>query len=205
MNYRETISNTDPKMSAQPCGCDPGADYVCGFHNIHVPVIGSSYPLRPQGQTQRPIPDFAPNLAAHSSSGGGVGSQGIIYNNPRAVVVQQPAKGAYAPTRDNRATTFPDGAAERKCFPIATGVLDYFPNALAAISEVSWAGNEQHNPGEPLHWAREKSADHDDTCLRHFAQRGMFDTDGKRHTAKAAWRLLALLELEITKNRGMIE
>jgi hypothetical protein len=99
-----------------------------------------------------------------------------------------------APTR---ATTLPTDAASRKQYPIASGVLDYFADALVAISNVSFAGNEQHNPGKPLHWDRSKSGDEADTMMRHFLQRGTWDTDGKRHTAKAAWRLLALLQKEI--------
>ncbi len=99
-----------------------------------------------------------------------------------------------APTR---ATTLPTTAAERKKFPIATGVLDYFPDALAAIANVSHSGNEQHNPGKPLHWDRSKSGDEADTLIRHFMQRGLTDSDGIRHTAKMAWRALALLQKEI--------
>lgn len=85
----------------------------------------------------------------------------------------------------------------RKTIPIARGVLDYFPAALAAIAEVSRAGNDQHNPGQPLHWAREKSGDHADSLIRHFLERGTRDVDGMRHSAKMAWRALALLQLEI--------
>jgi len=99
-----------------------------------------------------------------------------------------------APTR---ASILPNDAKERKNFPIATGVLDYFPDALVAISEISKAGNDQHNPGQSLRWDRSKSGDEADTCMRHFLQRGTIDTDGKRHTAKAAWRMLALLQKEI--------
>lgn len=99
-----------------------------------------------------------------------------------------------APTR---ATTLPVEGAERKKFPVASGLLDYFPDALAAISNVSYRGNEQHNPGEPLHWAREKSTDEADTMQRHFLQRGTIDTDGIRHSAKMCWRALALLQKEI--------
>jgi hypothetical protein len=99
-----------------------------------------------------------------------------------------------APTR---ATTLPPGGTQRKEFPVASGVLDYFPDALVAIARVSYVGNEQHNPGEPLHWAREKSTDEADTMIRHFLQRGEIDTDGIRHTAKMAWRALALLQKEI--------
>ena len=86
---------------------------------------------------------------------------------------------------------------ERKTYPIATGVLDYFPDALAAVAHLSFRGNQQHNPGQPLHWAREKSMDHPDCLIRHFIQRGTVDTDGIPHSAKVAWRALAILQLEI--------
>lgn len=91
----------------------------------------------------------------------------------------------------------PSDSQERKKYPIATGVLDYFPNAIAEIARVSYEGNEQHNPGEPLHWARGKSTDQADTIIRHFLERGKRDVDGMRHSAKLAWRALALLQLEI--------
>jgi hypothetical protein len=76
-------------------------------------------------------------------------------------------------------------------------VFDYFPDALVAVALVSWNGNNQHNPGEPLHWSRGKSYDHADTMLRHFAERGSLDTDGQMHEAKMAWRALAILQLAI--------
>lgn len=103
-----------------------------------------------------------------------------------------------APTR---ATTLPTDSKERKGFPIASGVIDYFPDALVALSQLSWKGNEQHHPGKPLHWDRAKSADEADTAMRHFVQRGTLDSDGVRHTAKFAWRALALLQKEIEESR----
>jgi len=99
-----------------------------------------------------------------------------------------------APTR---ASILPEEPSERKKFPVASGVLDYFPDALSVLANVSWAGNEQHNPGQPLHWARGKSMDEADTMIRHFLQRGTLDKDGIRHTAKMAWRALALLQKEL--------
>jgi hypothetical protein len=99
-----------------------------------------------------------------------------------------------APTR---ASTFPADAVGRKHHPVASGVLDYFPDALVAVANVSWKGNDQHNPGEPLHWAREKSTDEADALMRHFLERGSLDSDGLRHSAKMAWRALALLQKEI--------
>ena len=91
----------------------------------------------------------------------------------------------------------PHDAGARKKLPITTGVIDYFPLALAAIAQVSLEGNKQHNPGEPLHWAKEKSTDHADCITRHLIDRGKVDTDGTLHSAKLAWRALALLELEL--------
>lgn len=99
-----------------------------------------------------------------------------------------------APTR---ATTLPEDAASRKKCPLASGVLDYFPDALVAVAQVSWNGNEQHNPGQPLNWNRSKSFDESDTIIRHFMQRGTLDNDGQRHSAKMAWRALAILQKEI--------
>lgn len=97
----------------------------------------------------------------------------------------------------------PTDSAARKKLPIVSGVLDYFPDALAAVAEVSMAGNEKHNPGQPLHWSRDKSDDHADCVGRHLLERGHFDTVGAikvRHTAQLAWRALALLQIEIEED-----
>jgi hypothetical protein len=48
-----------------------------------------------------------------------------------------------------------------------------------------------------MHHARGKSTDHADCILRHLIDRGTVDTDGIRHSAKVAWRALALLQLEL--------
>ena len=95
----------------------------------------------------------------------------------------------------------PTDAKERKNVPLWSGLVRYFPDALVAIARVSKAGNDQHNPGQPLHWSREKSADHEDTLLRHLFDSGSTDVDGYRHSAKMAWRALAILQLEIEKER----
>jgi hypothetical protein len=91
----------------------------------------------------------------------------------------------------------PKDATERKQTPIASGVLDYFPRAIAAIAHCSKVGNDQHNPGQPLHWDRTKSTDEADCLIRHFMERGTIDTDGVRHSTKCAWRSLSLLEKEL--------
>jgi hypothetical protein len=95
----------------------------------------------------------------------------------------------------------PTDALTRKNIPLARGLLDYFPDALAEVAELSRIGNEQHNPGQPMHWAKEKSTDHADCIVRHLIDRGIRDTDGIRHATKVAWRGLALLQIEIDTER----
>jgi hypothetical protein len=85
---------------------------------------------------------------------------------------------------------------ERKDTPICTGVLDYFPLALAAIARLSKKGNDKHNPGEKLHWSRGKSDDHVDCLVRHLMERGTVDpSTGELHDVAVAWRALANLQL----------
>ena len=99
----------------------------------------------------------------------------------------------------------PEDPKARKALPIVTGVLDYFPLALAEIAKVSKAGNDQHNPGQPLHWSKHKSTDHADCIGRHLLDRGKWDTTDnppQRHSAKMAWRALALLEMELEAERA---
>ena len=92
----------------------------------------------------------------------------------------------------------PTDAKERKGMPIARGVIDYFPDALGEISSVSLAGNKQHYGSDaPLHWEKSLANDHADCIVRHLIDRGTRDKDGQRHSAKLAWRALALLQTEL--------
>lgn len=97
----------------------------------------------------------------------------------------------------------PTDPQARKNIPLVRGLLDYFPDALCAVAEVSRIGNEQHNPGQPLHWSKDKSSDHADALLRHLIERGTTDPDGGRVSAKVAWRALALLQTEIEAERAL--
>ena len=76
----------------------------------------------------------------------------------------------------------------RKLFPVYSGVIKYFPNAIAAVSQLSRKGNKQHNPGKPLHWDRSKSGDELDALLRHIIEEDW---------TAVAWRALANLEKQI--------
>lgn len=95
--------------------------------------------------------------------------------------------------------SLPTEAKARKDLPVYTYLTEYFLDALLAEVAVAVAGNEQHNPGEPLHWARGKSPDQMDCALRHMLdhKKNPIDTDGQYHLAKAIWRLKAELQLVI--------
>ncbi len=127
--------------------------------------------------------DYYPNVAERRE----------LYDRPPVL----PAPTPLLPS-DAWSSSLPTESKARKGVPMASGLLDYFPAALAAVAEVSKAGNDKHNPGEPLHHARGKSMDHADCIMRHLVDRGELDPeDGQRHSAKVAWRALALLQEEL--------
>lgn len=92
-----------------------------------------------------------------------------------------------------------EDARERKEIPIFSGFLKYFPLAIAAVARHSFVSNGQHNPGEPLHWAREKSTDETDALARHLVDMAMAEEvdDVKQQVEDAtaiAWRAMANLQ-----------
>ena len=90
---------------------------------------------------------------------------------------------------------------QRKETPIFSGVLMYFPDAIKEVAQCSFIANEQHNAGEPMHWAKHKSPNHAESLMRHLMEVGTVDTDGIRHATKVAWRSLALLQIEIENGK----
>ena len=94
----------------------------------------------------------------------------------------------------------PSDPKERKKIPLGTGLLDYFPLALAEAAKASVAGQSQHTPGEPLHWDRSKSRDNEDALIRHYIDRYEIDSDGVAECGKMVWRACAVAEL-ILENR----
>lgn len=102
------------------------------------------------------------------------------------------------PISTTRPSPFTEDAATRKTYPVYSGCINYFPRALAEIAHISFVGNEQHNPGTPLHWDRTKSQDEPDAMMRHVIDNAIVvATTGKpsiEELAKIAWRALANLE-----------
>lgn len=92
---------------------------------------------------------------------------------------------------------------ERKKYPVTTGFVDYFPDAIAACAHLSWLGNQKHNPGQELHWSRGKSADHDNCQGRHLIERGSLDNERIEHMVQKAWRAMAELQEYLEKKYNL--
>jgi hypothetical protein len=134
----------------------------------------------------------------------------VVTNTPRAGETAEQTAARTAPRASRRTRLIEADSATRKTYPMCTGLLDYFPDALAEVAKVSFLGNAKHNPGEPMHHARGKSMDHPDCIARHLVERGGFDVvliDGVehkiRHSGSLAWRALALLQEEIEREQGL--
>lgn len=106
------------------------------------------------------------------------------------------------PVTANAGLSLPDDDARRQELPMADGLLDYFPNALAEIARHSKLAGDKHHPGEPLHWERGKSTDHRNKIMKHLVDSGKKDGQGNRHSAALAWRALALLQEELERDEG---
>lgn len=95
----------------------------------------------------------------------------------------------------------------RKDSPVFSGVLQYFPDAIMEIAKHSKKGNDKHNPGQPLHWSKDKSPDHADCVARHLIDVGptwdALDAEtGSYHATALAWRSLALLQIMLERKKA---
>jgi hypothetical protein len=93
---------------------------------------------------------------------------------------------------------------QREQYPLFDGLFAYFPAALCEVSRWSKVGNDKHNPGEALHWSREKSTDHENKILRHLLDARQVDQNGFPEAVALAWRALALCQT-ILEERGWAE
>lgn len=86
---------------------------------------------------------------------------------------------------------------ERKECAVSRGFFAYFPDAVALIARHSVRMNEKHNPGQPVHWSRGKSNDHEDCVGRHSLAIAIDPNsldDGQPHIVCRAWRAMAALQ-----------
>lgn len=104
----------------------------------------------------------------------------------------------------NAPTRLPTDSKERKQYPLYSGFVVYFPDAMAYVASISWVGNQKHNPGSPLHWSRDKSTDHLDCIGRHLVEAGTVDpASGFLHDGMLAWRAMANLQVVLEKLKGV--
>jgi hypothetical protein len=99
-----------------------------------------------------------------------------------------------------RNVSIPEDQNLRNEYPMSSGLLDYFPNALAEVSRLSYLATQQHHPGEKMHWDRSKSTDHLNKIVRHCIDAGKLDDKGLRHSTMLAWRALANLQEELERD-----
>lgn len=122
----------------------------------------------------------------------------LLENNPRAIRTFE--TGSTRNSNTDKLT-----AEERKGIPAYSGFIKYFPRAILSVARLSQVANEQHNPGEPLHWAKEKSTDEPDAMIRHLIDDALgqeIDSDGQMHLTKVAWRAMANLERRLEQKES---
>ena len=98
-----------------------------------------------------------------------------------------------------RETGLPVESEERKTYPIYSGLIAYFADALAAVANLSYKGNQQHHPDKPLHWDKSKSTDSRDALVRHIIDMEKANKDGDyekelEEAKRVAWRGLENLQ-----------
>ncbi len=125
-----------------------------------------------------------------------------VYGHPALVAPYGQAAPAAVANAQVPRVLADDG--KREDYPMFDGLLAYFPAALAEVARWSVVGNAKHNPGQPLHWAREKSTDHENKIVRHLLDARQVDKDGFVEAVALAWRALALCQT-ILEERGWSE
>lgn len=86
-------------------------------------------------------------------------------------------------------------SAERKEMPLWSVMAQYFPDAFMALARLSKKANDKHNPGERMHWVREKSKDHLECATRHLLTPDKIDPEtGEIELVAAMWRCAAALQ-----------
>jgi hypothetical protein len=160
-----------------------------------IAIVGLDFVDTPEGRLDvRPGSDALTTLKRLSERPSRVGTNACVEGEvtPRAV---RPSD-LHDKAEKDPARKIISESDRRKATPIFSGVMRYFPDALAAVARLSKAGNDKHNPGQPLHWSRDKSTDHGDCIARHQVTFEETDPEtGEFHAAAVAWRALAQLQL----------
>lgn len=114
-----------------------------------------------------------------------------------------PAAPVAGSRRKDWRMVYDNSSARRKDQPVTEGFFKYCPAAIRLASEISRLGNDKHNPGEPLHHARDKSGDHLDCVGRHLLDADSVDGDsGIIEAVNAFWRLGMYIQEKCEREYG---
>ena len=123
------------------------------------------------------------------------GYKGICVNHIVSTVSKYDL-GFDKPDQKSGFESAPDEA--RKATPI-DAIFKFWPDAMVALAQHIWKGNEKYNPEHPkIGWIREKSSDHVGSMTRHlcydYVKASTREAKIKVMSA-IAWRALAELQL----------
>lgn len=190
MKYQEAVEEV-----AKERGCTPGELPSCPEELVYE-------------CTEDPCPEIARKMAQPSPDApfSRFIPEGVLRAHPltaisSSVPVIRPGATAAEAFAVLQRPVLPLDAKSRNDYPLWDGLFAYFGSALCEVARLSKIANDQHNPGEPLHWARNKSLDHKNKILKHILDAELMDTDETLHATKLAWRSLALLQT-ILEKRG---
>ncbi|MCE5292941.1 MAG: hypothetical protein LLG14_27410 [Nocardiaceae bacterium] len=194
VEHNATLPTIPPELPARPAALHAGTPYRKGPPALEPP---RDYPTFVPDPNQ-PTFTYRPGHVELTPPTPGVRDDMIVEVAPGT------AKFVPHTVRDRSNTpaddVLPNDAHARKAVP-AGAVLDYFDSAWVEIAKALQDGNDQHNPGEPLHWSRGKSADHAHCIIRHYLQRGKLSISPTgaviRHSTYMAIRALMLLQEEL--------
>ena len=94
--------------------------------------------------------------------------------------------------------SLPTDSKARKNIPVYRGFIKCFPDAIAAVAQLTGVATKQHHPDGGVYWDKTKSTDELDALLRHMLDDVMEplsrDAEGVLHAVKIAWRGMANLQ-----------
>ena len=92
----------------------------------------------------------------------------------------------------------PTDSQARKNIPVYRGFVKCFPDAMAAVAQLTAIATKQHHPDGGVYWDKSKSDDELDALCRHMLDDVMEplsrDAEGALHAVKIAWRGMANLQ-----------
>lgn len=206
VEHNATLPTIPPELPARPVALHAGTPYRKGPPERaewqQAAVGDTNWPVRDPTRDSARDREMVARTAQNTKHAVAHNWYPPEFANEKGQVVFPVAQSNTIVDRSNTPAddVLPNDARARKAVP-AGAVLDYFDSAIVEIAKALQDGNDQHNPGEPLHWSRGKSSDHAHCIIRHYLQRGKLSTSPTgaviRHSTYMAIRALMLLQEEL--------